>query len=218
MSGRATLRMIGILGLIAAVLFLSAGRTDLPFFWTFLIVESLGWVMMLANLDPHLLKERICPGPGGVDRRLRRIITAIFGFHLVIAGLDVGRFGWSVVPISIQVAALIGLAVAFAFTAWAQHVNSFFSPVVRIQDERGHHLITGGPYRFVRHPGYLGVVAMMLLCGPALGSWWAVMPNFLVVALLVRRAIIEDRYLHSHLGGYVDYARRVRYRVLPGVW
>jgi protein-S-isoprenylcysteine O-methyltransferase Ste14 len=218
MSRRAVMRVICLLGLMAALLFVSAGRANLVFFWGFLGIEAFGWVLMLANQDQCLFQERIRPAPGGIDSRLRRAMTALFGLHLVIAGLDAGRFGWSKVPGALQVTALLGLAVAFGLTAWAQRVNSFFSPVVRIQAERGHHLVTDGPYRFVRHPGYLGVAALMILCGPALGSWWAMAPNVLAVVLLLRRAVIEDRFLHDHLGGYVDYAKRVRYRVLPGLW
>jgi len=218
MSHRAVLRVICIPVVTAALLFISAGRVNLVFFWGFLGLEAFGWVLMLANQDEHLFQERIRPAPGGVDRGLRVELTVLFGLHLIIAGLDAGRFGWSEVPDTLQVAALLGLAVAFCLTAWAQRVNRFFSPVVRIQTERGHQLVTGGPYRLVRHPGYLGVFGLVILCGPALGSWWAMAPNAIAVLLLFRRTSIEDRFLHDHLGGYVDYAKRVRYRVLPGLW
>ncbi len=203
---------------MAALLFLSAGRADLVFFWSFLGVEAFGWVLMLANMDPRLFEERIRPAKSGVDRRLRRVMTALFGLVLVIVGLDAGRFGWSSVPDRLQWGAMGGLAAAFALIAWAQRVNSFFSPVVRIQSEREHRVITDGPYRYVRHPGYLGIAALMVFCPIALGSWWAMIPGVLAVGLLVRRAVIEDRFLHKHLDGYDDYARHVPYRVVPGLW
>ena len=97
-------------------------------------------------------------------------------------------------------------------------VNRFFSPVVRIQEERGHHLITEGPYRFIRHPGYAGMLLAFAGVGPALGSWWSLVPLVPVVLLILRRLLIEDRYLHEHLEGYAGYAQRVPYRLLPGVW
>jgi protein-S-isoprenylcysteine O-methyltransferase Ste14 len=96
--------------------------------------------------------------------------------------------------------------------------NPFFSPVVRVQTERGHHLITSGPYQFIRHPGYLGSAGSALCGAVALGSWWALLPALGVVGVMIRRTILEDRFLHSELAGYQEYAGKVRYRLLPGIW
>ena len=201
-----------------AILFISAGRLDLPFFWGFLGVIIAAWVVTLALMDRDLMQERIKPGPGGIDRQLRFALLPSFIVALVVAGLDVGRFGWSHVPPWLQIAALAFVAAGYGLSAWAVSVNRFFSPVVRIQTERGHRLVTDGPYRLIRHPGYCGSLAVMLASGLALGSWWAVLPTLATAAHLLRRVIIEDRFLHAQLDDYTAYARRVRYRLLPGVW
>jgi len=107
---------------------------------------------------------------------------------------------------------------SIAVTTWAQAVNPFFEPGVRIQKERAQRVITSGPYRFVRHPGYSGAIAIFLGIALGLGSWWALLPAALAIALLVVRTGWEDRLLQAELSGYTDYAGRTRYRLLPGFW
>lgn len=203
---------------IGAVLFGSAGRLDLPMFWGFLAVLTLSALLALLGLERDLIAERVRPAPGGEDRNLRFAALPFLAAHLVVAGLDAGRFGWSRVPLWVQAAALAGAVSGMAVAWWAMKVNRFFSPVVRIQSERGHHLVTAGPYGWVRHPGYAGALAMMLLAGPALGSWWAIVPNVPTMLLMLRRLRLEDRYLRERLDGYREYARRVRWRLIPAVW
>jgi protein-S-isoprenylcysteine O-methyltransferase Ste14 len=116
------------------------------------------------------------------------------------------------------VAGLIGLASSLGLTFWAMLANRFFSPVVRIQSERGHHLINSGPYRHLRHPGYLGIIGGPLFAALALGSWWALLPATGIVFLIVRRTAMEDKFLRRELEGYPAYVEKVRYRLLPGVW
>ena len=96
--------------------------------------------------------------------------------------------------------------------------NRFFSSVVRIQKDRGHTVVTGGPYQFVRHPGYVGGILSALGTALLLGSWWAFVPTGLLVCVIVVRTALEDRTLQAELEGYRDYAGRVRYRLLPGIW
>src|SRR5262249_60715294 len=109
-----------------------------------------------------LLKERLAPAPGGEDRTLRLWMAPFMAGQLVIAGLDVGRFHWTgPLPAWLQGAGLAAYAAGVGLTVWAMVTNRFFSPVVRIQHERGHHLVTGGPYRVVRHPGYAGLIVAM---------------------------------------------------------
>ena len=96
--------------------------------------------------------------------------------------------------------------------------NRFFSPVVRIQQERGHHLITAGPYQYLRHPGYLGTIGGQLFGTLALGSCWALLPAAGMLVLIVRRTAMEDKFLLRELDGYPTYAAKIRYRLLPGVW
>ncbi len=205
--------------LLLAVVFGSAGRWNLPFAWAYIVVLAAAMAAAALVVDPGLLNERARPGPGGIDRNLRFIVLPFFAAHLVVAGLDVGRYEWTGhVAIGIQLAGIVGLAASMALSVWAASVNRFFSPVVRIQTERGHHVVTGGPYRLVRHPGYTAASVSMLCSGPALGSWWSLLALAPLFVLIFRRTVIEDRYLHDQLDGYVDYAKRVPYRLIPGVW
>jgi protein-S-isoprenylcysteine O-methyltransferase Ste14 len=204
---------------LAAVLFGCAGRWDLPFFWAWLAVAVAASLVVGQYMDPDLMSERRRPGPGGTDRYLRFVLAPLWLAHVVVSSLDVGRFHWCVqVPLALQVAGLIVFAATYAVVAWAVQVNRFFSPVVRIQSERGHVVVTSGPYRWVRHPGYAALVVGLPSGGLALGSWWSLAPLFPVLILLLRRTAVEDRFLQQELAGYSDYAGRVRYRLVPGIW
>jgi len=116
------------------------------------------------------------------------------------------------------VAGLVGYAVAMGGVFWAVRVNPFYSSVVRVQGDRGQRPVTTGPYRFVRHPGYTGTLLAMVCGGLALGSWVGMLPIVGGVALFVRRTLVEDRMLRQELAGYADYAQRVRYRLVAGVF
>jgi len=204
---------------LSAILFISAGRIDLPWFWALIGVYVVLMSAAIRSIDPDLLRERHHPAPGGEDRSLRWRVAPFFLAHLIVAGLDVGRFGWSgSVPLVVHAAGLIAYVSGMGLAMRAMVVNRFFSPVVRIQEERGHRLITEGPYRFVRHPGYTGMLLSFLESGLVLGSWWSLLPLIPVMVLILRRTTLEDRYLREHLEGYVGYAEGVRFRLLPGVW
>jgi protein-S-isoprenylcysteine O-methyltransferase Ste14 len=213
------LRVLIVEGVLAATLFASAGRIDLPWFWAVLAVHSALLAAGMSSIDPDLRRERLRPGPGGRDRYLRLIALPFILAHLTVAGLDVGRFHWSrPMPTGIQALALIGYAAGMALAVYAMLNNRFFSPVVRIQHERGHTLVTSGPYRFVRHPGYVGAILASACGGVALGSWWSLVPLAPFAALFLRRTAVEDRMLRADLDGYAGYAERVRYRLVPGLW
>jgi protein-S-isoprenylcysteine O-methyltransferase Ste14 len=145
------------------------------------------------------------------------MLPFLLGFWIV-AGLDVRWHGAERMPRALQFLGLAGLAASLGLALWAMSQNRFFSPVVRIQTERGHHLITTGPYRFIRHPGYLGSGGSALCAAVALGSWWALIPSIGCVVVIVRRTILEDHFVHRELSGYREYANIVRYRLLPGIW
>jgi protein-S-isoprenylcysteine O-methyltransferase Ste14 len=207
--------------LVAVVLFGSAGRWDLPYFWAYVALLLVLGLITAGTADLELMSERLRPGPGGKDNltALRLLGLSLFAGHFAVAGLDVGRFHWSdTVPAGAQIAGLVGLAFAFAIMRWAQHVNRFFSSAMRIQWERGHHVITAGPYRYVRHPGYVAFILAGLCSGVALGSWWSLLLPLVCVVVFVRRTAREDRLLQAELEGYTEYARKVRYRLIPGVW
>ena len=205
--------------LIAAVLFGAAGRVDLPWVWALLAVHAVLMSMMVASMDPDLRRERLDKKrEGGGDRRLRGLIAACILAHLVLAGLDVRR-GWSpAFPAWVHAAALAAYAAAVALSVRAMTVNRFFAPAVRIQSERGHETVTAGPYRFVRHPGYAGMVLAVLAESVVFGSLWALAPAAALAAVVAWRTAREDRMLRAGLRGYAEYASRVRYRLVPAVW
>lgn len=213
------LRVLAFEAILAAALFVSAGRWDLPWSWALIGCHTIAMMVLMTKIDPELRSERFRPAPGGKDRWLRLIGTPLLLAHLVIAGLDVGRFHWSdTVPVPLRAAALVTYVLGLSWSVWAMIVNRFFAPVVRIQAERGHHLIDTGPYRRMRHPGYAGMVLSTISGGLVLGSWWSLAPVALMLLLVLRRVVLEDRFLHEELGGYPAYADRVRYRLVPGVW
>ena len=205
--------------LAAVALFAAAGTLAILGFWLYLAILAAIIVASLLSLDPGLLRERMRPG-GQRPPLALRLFTIVMFLHWIVAGLDRGRFHWSDgVPPWIQAIGLITLAAGYALCFWAMAVNRFFSSVVRIQSDRGQHVVASGPYAYVRHPGYLSGIVIILASGPALGSWLAAV---LVIAsslpFLLYRAVSEDRTLQAELPGYSDYARYVRWRLLPGIW
>lgn len=216
-----TLRVVAATMLPAVagtIIFVSSGRINLPMVWGLLGVLAFYMVVMFAVIEPGLLRERMKPGPGNRDRLTRPLTLVLLLVHWVVAGLDVGRFQWSPIPWPVQLAGLIGYAIATGWVMWAVRVNPFYSSVVRVQTDRGQHPVTAGPYRFVRHPGYTGMVIGMICGGLALGSWVGMIPVAAVAVLFIRRTLVEDAMLRRELAGYADYAERVRYRLVAGVF
>jgi protein-S-isoprenylcysteine O-methyltransferase Ste14 len=214
-----TIQTVLFVVLIAVALFASAGTVAIAGFWIYVAIYALAFVVSFAILDPDLLRERMRPG-GQRPPVVLRVFTVVLFVHWIVAGLDRGRFHWSdTVPVWLQAAAFIATVASWVLVLWAMRVNRFFSSVARIQSDRGQHVITGGPYAVIRHPGYLAGFAIVLASGLALGSWLAtaVLVIPCVPGLLVR-AVTEDRMLQADLPGYRDYASRVRWRILPGIW
>jgi protein-S-isoprenylcysteine O-methyltransferase Ste14 len=208
----------GFILLVAVVLFGAAGRIDIPLFWAYIAVIATVSISGLLLIDEDLARERMRPGGQPLGLRLRLVFLLCVA-HWAVAGLDRGRFHWSDhVPLTLRVAGLIVFAAGLSFVLWAMHVNRFFSSVVRIQRERGHHLVASGPYRWVRHPRYAGAIPAVIASGIALCSWLATAIGALGVPLLLWRTIIEDCVLRAELPGYETYAQSVRWRLLPGVW
>ena len=210
-----------VLAGVAAILFGCAGRLDLPFFWAYLGIFAAFALVSLLTLRPDLIEERYTGNARSRDNLalLRAASFGAFTGQWVLAGLDAGRFHWSrPLPVLVQLVALAGFGAALGGWYWAMRSNPFFSPALRIQRERGHRVVSAGPYGIVRHPGY-AAFTLLGACGPiALGSWWAALPHVAIAALFFRRAAIEDRMLHAELEGYAAYAARVRYRLVPGIW
>ena len=203
-----------------AVVFAAAGRTDLPFVWGWVAVMTAFVIGSTFVLPPDLLDERQHPGQEGrLHDRHRVLVVPLLALSWALAGMDLGRFHWSdTVPGWLRVLGLTGYVAAILLDLWAMRTNRFFSSVIRLQRDRGHEVVTGGAYRFVRHPGYVGMIAAIVFEAFALGSWVAMVPVIVVVLLFLRRTINEDRMLRRDLDGYEAYAQRVRYRLVPGVW
>jgi protein-S-isoprenylcysteine O-methyltransferase Ste14 len=228
---RKVLRAGGLILLPLLCLFLAAGRLDWLEAWLYsgvYVAFTLASRFIMAQKHPDLLAERAqsmsLQGAKEWDRPLVLII-AVLGPILVaiVAGLD-KRFGWSAsggaAPVEsvFQSAAFVVLVLSFAWGSWALIVNRFFSGVVRIQTERNHQVVSNGPYRFMRHPGYAGAIVANLAGPVFLGTLWALVPAVLVSAVLVYRTWREDETLVAELPGYTAYAQRVRNRLLPGIW
>jgi protein-S-isoprenylcysteine O-methyltransferase Ste14 len=210
---------VAFLALVGACLFVSAGRWDLPWFWAYLGVWAAAMVAGSFLIDPTLVRERIRPGPGGKDYGTVIVTTPLMLGQSAVAGLDVGRFHWSDgVPPAVQGVGILAVSAALAVVVWAMTVNRFFSPVIRIQTDRAHHLVTSGPYRYLRHPAYAAFPFVMVGSGLTLGSWLAALLGLVLVLPVLRRAALEDRVLREELEGYAAYARQVRYRMVPGMW
>ena len=207
---------------IGGVLFVSAGRTDLVMFWAYLVimlVPSLSTVVVVSGRQPDQRRAQMRPGAGNWDRFSVPVAVVMALAHFVIAGLDVGRYHWSdSVPLALQYIGLFGFAVGIIVLAWAVIANRFFSSAVRVQADRSQQVITDGPYRFVRHPAYIGEILFILFSGIALGSWLSVLPMLVLAADVIRRTRIEDKMLQGDLKGYAEYAQTVRYRLIPGLW
>jgi protein-S-isoprenylcysteine O-methyltransferase Ste14 len=206
------------------ILFVSAGRLGWAMGWAYLGLNALTQILsgiVLIPRQPDMLSERtrVRSGTKGWDRFLAPAITIVGTLAVIVtAGLDF-RLGWS--PRLGSGVWAAGLAVAFSsqlFVLWAMASNPFFATTVRIQDERGHRVVRSGPYRLVRHPGYLGSVAYNLVVPLVLGSLWAYIPALLTIALLIVRTGLEDEALRAELPGYQGYATAVRYRLFPGAW
>jgi protein-S-isoprenylcysteine O-methyltransferase Ste14 len=203
----------------AAALFASAGTFAIAAFWVYLAILATVFVASFAMLDPGLLRERMRPGGKPPPLGLK-LFTIVLLLHLIVAGFDRGRLHLSdAIPPWLQSTGLAVVAAAYALVLWAMRVNRFFSSVVRIQFDRGQRVVASGPYSFIRHPGYAAGILIVLASGIALGSWLAA--AFLVVTtspFLFYRVITEDRVLLTELPGYREYAGRVRWRLIPGVW
>lgn len=216
-------QILGMLVFQAAMLFLSTWRLDWGWGWAFLGLSVIGIALnaVLLRDKPEMIAERARGGENQKDwdKTIGGLWALTYMVLLVIvAGLDV-RLGWTgPVSLAVHLAGVAALALGSALFSWAMVANAYFSTVVRIQAERGHAVCTSGPYRFVRHPGYVGAVLQSLAIPLLLGSLWALIPGAVAAALMVVRTTLEDRTLQAELPGYAEYAQQTRYRLLPGVW
>jgi protein-S-isoprenylcysteine O-methyltransferase Ste14 len=215
-----------ILILQAVVLFFSAGRFDLPRAWLYLgaiSIQTLASVMLILKFNPALIMGRAQSITKQDIKAWDRVLMPAalvmqYVVLLAVIGLDVGRFQWSSLGIIYGIVGFIMLVVGAVLGVWAAISNPYYEAVVRIQRDRDHKVVTTGPYKIVRHPGYVGAILAIISTPLIIGSILGLIPAGIVVILLFIRTALEDRTLHNELEGYSDYARNVRYRLLPWVW
>ena len=207
----------------AVVLFLAAGTLNWVWAWVFLgiyiISVSINSAFMMRT-SPETIAERGRPGEMKDWDKVVSGLWSVAQFLLLpaVAGLDV-RFGWTQgLSTAWHITGIVVFAAGLGLFGWAMITNAYFSTAVRIQSERGQTVCRSGPYRFVRHPGYVGTILQSIGIPFLLGSWWALIAGITAVALIILRTAFEDRTLLTELPGYQDFAKEIRYRLVPGVW
>jgi protein-S-isoprenylcysteine O-methyltransferase Ste14 len=221
-----TIRVSLLILFITVFIFLLAGRLNYWQGWVFIGLYTLIVVIMLFLVQKNpelmeLIEERFHPGPGTKwwDKVFIVLYTIISFFYIAIGALDAGRFHWGPgIPVFIYILCGILYIAASLFSLWAIWTNKFFSSIVRIQKDRGHYVINSGPYGYVRHPGYSAGMIIFPALAALLGSVIAILPALILDILLIVRTYLEDTTLKNELDGYEEYAERVRYRLIPGVW
>lgn len=215
----ALFRWILLNAVLAALAFICAGTLNLPALWSYLAVFAGATFVAALVVDRQLLRERSNPAHTGLDPISGKSIGLLFFGTVIVAALDMGRFKWThAITFPTQATGLVFEALFMALQLWAMAVNPFFSSVIRLQTDRGHRLITCGPYRFVRHPGYFAMLFIMPATAIALGSVIALLPALLCCLVILRRTLHEDCFLRDGLAGYAGYMLMVRYRLFPGLW
>ena len=223
---RQWIRLVVLYLLIPLVLLICGGDFDWWQAWLYsllIFVTGIGGRMWAEQRHPGLLAERqnieSMQNAKAWDKVLAPLMAVSIGFPMVIvAGLD-HRYNWSPeFPLWLIVMGFILISLGYAFAVWALAENRFFSSVVRIQTDRGHVVCDSGPYQFVRHPGYAGNVFALFGIVLALSSVWTLIPAAVATIISVIRTVLEDRTLQEELSGYRDYAQRVRYRLIPGIY
>jgi protein-S-isoprenylcysteine O-methyltransferase Ste14 len=218
------IRFISGLIFIGIFFFGPAGTFNWTEAWIFIGIQfswSTGLAIWLLKHDPELLKTRMSLTKKSAKSWDKLILTASIPFYLaflVIPGLDAVRFQWSKVPIAVKIFCFVLTALSFIWTSLVMKENTYLSRVVEIQTERGHKVITTGPYKIIRHPMYIGAIVLFLSLPLALGSLYGLIPAALCIIFLVIRTYLEDETLHKELEGYKDYVQKTKYRLIPHIW
>jgi len=221
--GRVVLYSLVTLAVLGLLLFLPAGTLAWTKGWLLLlvfVVTGLAGALAVGRVNPEIFaaRSRIHEGTKGWDLVLLSLLMPAMLAIFPVAALDDARFHWSRAPWWVCGVGYVLFLAGMGIALWAEAVNKFFEPGVRIQTDRDHRVIDTGPYAIVRHPGYVSASLLVVGMALALGSWWALIPAGLTVLLLVIRTRWEDRTLQAELDGYKEYAQRVRSKWIPGVW
>ena len=221
---RITLRLLITFVVMSAAFFGSAGTVAWPQAWIYMIIQFSFWLvtaLWLKKHNPQLLKDRMVflkPATRGWDKAIIMTSTAVFVPYLLLPGLDAVRCEWSSVPVLVSVFAYAGVMVSLLLFFAVLRENAYLSRFVEVQKERGHKVVTTGPYRYVRHPMYVGLILLLYSIPVALGSLWTLVPASVLTFLFVIRTHFEDKTLHEELDGYKAYSGKVKYRLFPGLW
>jgi protein-S-isoprenylcysteine O-methyltransferase Ste14 len=204
-----------------AVIFIGAGTISYLAAWTYVIIQLAVFLtagIYIIRTNPEIIRER---GKSKVEKSWDKIFMWLYTPQMLlmplVAGLDY-RFGWSAVPIWLQIVSFVMLVPAFILPYWAMAVNKFLIVTVRVQEERNHQVCNTGPYRIVRHPMYTGAMMGFLFTPLALGSWWALIPGGIAIAAMTFRTVMEDKTLQEELPGYKEFTQQTKYRLVPGIW
>ena len=216
------IKFIVLYVILALALFLPAWTIFWIQGWIYIIMMisfSILFMTYLKKKDPELLKARAkTKATESWDKKIGAVNGIFFMAMYIIPGFDAVRFHWSDVPVIINVIGFIGMILAIILFFLVNRENTYLSRIVEIQEERGHKVITTGPYKIIRHPMYLAVIVLYICHCLALGSLYALIPCTGVIITIIIRTYYEDKILHEQLEGYKEYAQKTRYRLLPGIW
>lgn len=208
--------------IVWAILFAAAGTLNYPAAWAFVTLQATVFLsvgLYVIRVNPEIINER--GRKSDKTKSWDKVFAWVYAPQVflmpLIAGLD-HRYGWSNPISGWQIVGFISLIPGFCLPYWAMMVNDFLTVTVRLQEERGHRPVTHGPYRFVRHPMYVGAILGFIGTPLLLGTWWALIPGGIAVVAMIVRTALEDKTLQAELPGYADYAQHTRYRLLPGIW
>ena len=220
---RLVLRLICLPVFIALFMFLPAGTWAWPKGWLFVfvllgVISAVFLVLHRVNPEVIVARSRFHEGTKGWDKILLSFYFPAMLAVILAAALDDGRFHWFPVPWWVCGVGCALLLAGIGIVTWAEGVNKFFEVTVRIQTDRGHKVIDTGPYAIARHPGYVGGILHAIGMALSLGSLWALIPAGIASIVLIIRTQWEDQTLQEELNGYKEYAERVRYKLIPGVW
>jgi len=223
---RAIVQMVIVVVLAPFIPLIISGRWDWWQAWAYAIASILAFMLsrlLVARKHPDLIGERARFMDAKDTKSWDKVLAPLLGLGsiliLVVAGLD-KYYEWTL-PASnsaLNLVALIGIVLGYGFSSWALIENRFFAGTVRIQTERGHHVVSTGPYRIVRHPGYAGGLFGYLFIPLLLDSLLAWIPTILLAMVLVVRTALEDKTLQAELPGYKEFAQQTKYRLFPGIW
>lgn len=224
LDARVVLRVILGFIFMSALLFISAGTIGWTEAWIYIGLQfgfSIPVSLWLRKKNPELLENRLAlvkKKQKGWDKVILISTTPFFFALLIVPGLDAVRYHWSFISVEVKIIAYIVMVLSLASFFIVLRENAFLSRVVEIQEDKGHHVITTGPYRIVRHPMYVGVILLIFAIPVALGSLFGLIPAFVLAAGIVIRTVLEDKTLHKELPGYSEYAQKTKFRLLPGIW